>query len=284
STPRTAAGRHPDIGTPGERGTRRALRWRTPRARRWSFPMASRCHWSARGRARSRPRWSERGVSWTARRARCAGRRRRRSCPRRMEPPERAESAAQRAERLRRLPRTFWRSRRPVVPGRPFPSAGARRWFRAKCLAPFTARCVREGPWAFEPGRGSVSGQLGIVLVPFGIAGGFLVQVPRHGRGEVDTGLVGQADEDEEDVGHLVTQIATFVRFLEALVTVGARHEACQFPDLLHENGGVGQFREITDAMGLDPGVDGALGFCEGHGPKLTILHLPVSFGRRRSG
>ncbi len=47
--------------------------------------------------------------------------------------------------------------------------------------------------------------------MPRGIAGGLLDHRGREGGAQVDAGLVGQADEDEEDVGKLVGQLAPFV-------------------------------------------------------------------------
>ncbi len=56
------------------------------------------------------------------------------------------------------------------------------------------------------------------------IAPSFLIQVFVDGLSHVDTGLVGDTHDDEEDVGEFVGKIRAFVGILEALFAVQARH------------------------------------------------------------
>ena len=88
-----------------------------------------------------------------------------------------------------------------------------------------------------------------------GVARGLLDHGGLEGGGQVDAGLVGQADEDEEDVGELFAQLAPFVGRLEALVAVEPRHEPGYLADLLDQDGQVGQLRVVAHADGLDPVV-----------------------------
>ena len=83
--------------------------------------------------------------------------------------------------------------------------------------------------------------------------------------GEVNASLVGQANQHPKDIGHFVAEVAVLVRFLEGLLAVCAGDDAGQFADFFGEQGHVGQFVEITHAVGLNPFIDGGLGFFYRH-------------------
>ena len=108
--------------------------------------------------------------------------------------------------------------------------------------------------------------ELGIVEVSGGVALGFLVHAGAEGVGEIDAGLIGEADQDKENIGHFITEALVEVAGLGALVAVGAGEEAGEFADLFNELGQVGQLGEIADADRGNPGVDGLLGFVEREG------------------
>ena len=63
----------------------------------------------------------------------------------------------------------------------------------------------------------------------FFVAAGFLGQVFFKGSGQVNAGLIGQADENEQNVGHFVGQIDGFITFFEALVAILTSHDAGDF-------------------------------------------------------
>ena len=77
--------------------------------------------------------------------------------------------------------------------------------------------------------------------------------------------MIGQADEYEEHIGHLIAQLGFGVsgvfRFFKRLFAVQAGHQAGHFSYLFHEDGRVGQFVIITYSDGVDPLVDGLLRF-----------------------
>lgn len=97
----------------------------------------------------------------------------------------------------------------------------------------------------------------------------FLQQILMKRFCQIDTRLVGEADEHKQNVCDFVAEVSIFVRFFEALFPVLARHQSCQFTNFLHQDGHVGQFRVVSNANFLDPGVDFRLCFLESQ-----IIHV----------
>ena len=85
------------------------------------------------------------------------------------------------------------------------------------------------------------------------VAARFFYQILLEGRTQINAGLVGQADEDKEDVGHFVGQIIRGIRRFETLVAIQPGHQTGHFTDFFHENGRIGQLRVITDTHRSDP-------------------------------
>lgn len=96
--------------------------------------------------------------------------------------------------------------------------------------------------------------QFGVVEVACGVALGLLFKALLHGLGEVYTGLVGQADEYPQHVGHLFRRVVCLA-FFERLVAILSGHHTGQFAHLLSEAGHVGEFAEIAYAIGVYPFV-----------------------------
>lgn len=112
--------------------------------------------------------------------------------------------------------------------------------------------------------RGLRVGKFRVVAMPIGIADGFFGEVVLERLGEVDPGLIGQANQNEEDVGHFVCQIIGLIGFFKALLPVSSGNDSGKFTDFFHELGEVGEFGEVANADLLDPLVD--LLLCIGEG------------------
>lgn len=115
--------------------------------------------------------------------------------------------------------------------------------------------------------------QLIIVGVSGSVALGLFSQVLMQGGGQVNTRLVGQADEHKEYVGHFISQVlgggGGKLRRLERLLAVEAGHESGHLAYFFHEYGGIGELVVIADPDGVDPLIDGLLCLCYGHGIEL---------------
>ena len=108
------------------------------------------------------------------------------------------------------------------------------------------------------------SAELGVGAVAFGVAGGLFGKGRLDGGGEVDAGLVGKADEHPKDIRHFLGKVVALAG-LERLFAVFTRHDTGEFADFLHEDGGVGEFVEVADAVLLNPSVDLLLKVAEFH-------------------
>ena len=106
--------------------------------------------------------------------------------------------------------------------------------------------------------------ELGIVAVPVGVAGGFLVEVPLKSFAQVYAGLVGKGCQNPQYIGHFIAEVPVGIGGLFALVSIAPGHDAGQFTHFFREDRHVGQFAEIPNANGGDPLVHGGLYGCEG--------------------
>ena len=68
------------------------------------------------------------------------------------------------------------------------------------------------------------------------VAGRFLLEILLKRLGQVDACLVGEADEDPEDIGHLVAEVVLLVAFLKRLFAVRPGDEAGDFAHFLGQN------------------------------------------------
>ena len=98
--------------------------------------------------------------------------------------------------------------------------------------------------------------ELWVGLVPFPVPLRASLHLCEEGALKVDVCLVGQTEENEQDIRHLLTQLDGFVGWLIALVSVASRHDTGNFTNLLHENRGIRQLGEIPHPNRVDPVVD----------------------------
>jgi len=94
--------------------------------------------------------------------------------------------------------------------------------------------------WLFYIQCGGVLGsryglELGVGAVALGVPDRLFVEVAGQGRLQVNTGLVGEAQEHKEDIGHFVGQVVALSR-LEALVAVAAHEDTGEFPCFFHQD------------------------------------------------
>jgi hypothetical protein len=97
----------------------------------------------------------------------------------------------------------------------------------------------------------------------------FLFKILTEGLGQVDTCLVRNANQNEQNVRQLDFQLLGRRRFpfgfLETLIAVRPGHDPGQLANLFHQLSHIGQFGKIPDANRFDPVVDRFLGLanCE---------------------
>src|SRR5437773_6900989 len=109
-----------------------------------------------------------------------------------------------------------------------------------------------------------------------GVAGGDL----SHHLGErvvqVDPLRVGEADDDEQDVGELhrdrALRLLGLLRFLAEPVV----HFPRQLTDFFREPREIGQRREVSFFILADPPIDRLLGFAQGHGRLRAIVNAEL--------
>jgi hypothetical protein len=111
----------------------------------------------------------------------------------------------------------------------------------------------------------SLIGQLRIVAMAAVVTGRFFLKVFGNSRFKIHTGLVGDADENEEHVGQFIAKIRCPIVCLKALLPIGPGNDPGQLPDFFHEHGQVGHFGKVTHAVGFDPSVHGCLQRVDGH-------------------
>ena len=106
--------------------------------------------------------------------------------------------------------------------------------------------------------------QFAVVDMARGVAAGLLFEALFEFGGEVYARLVGEADEYPQYIGHLFAQVGLFAR-LEALVAIGACHDACQFAHLFGEASHIGELREVAHSILPYPFVYSSLCFLYSH-------------------
>jgi len=106
-----------------------------------------------------------------------------------------------------------------------------------------------------------------------GVAEIFFGEVLFQCRGEVDTGLVGDAEEDPERVGEFIGQFFACVRWFKGLVSVEAAHQAGHLSHFFCEDSHVSELTEIADPGSADPVVDQLLGFPDRH-IRMNFAHV----------
>ena len=71
-----------------------------------------------------------------------------------------------------------------------------------------------------------------VSLMAVGIAYIFLFEILLQGNGQINSGLVSQADQYPKHIRHLISQVPVFVAFLKTLIAVGTGHDAGQLAGL----------------------------------------------------
>src|SRR3989441_675095 len=109
-----------------------------------------------------------------------------------------------------------------------------------------------------------------------GVAGGDFSHHPGESVVQVDPLRVGEADDDEQDVGELhpdrALRLLGFLRFLAEPVV----HFPRQLTDFFRQSGEVGQRREVSFFILADPPIDRLLGFAQGHGRLRAIVNAEL--------
>ena len=77
------------------------------------------------------------------------------------------------------------------------------------------------------------------------IASRFLLQILFQGLPQIDSRLIGQADQHKQYVRHFIPQIARSGSFFETLFSVGSVEQASQFTDFFDQLGQIGQFGKV---------------------------------------
>src|SRR6266550_8166375 len=109
-----------------------------------------------------------------------------------------------------------------------------------------------------------------------GVAGGDL----SHHLGErvvqVDPLRVGEADDDEQDVGELHRERALRLLGLLCFLAEPVVHFPRQLTDFFREPREIGQRREVSFFILADPPIDRLLGFAQGHGRLRAIVNAEL--------
>src|SRR6266566_4824030 len=109
-----------------------------------------------------------------------------------------------------------------------------------------------------------------------GVAGGDFSHHLGESVVQVDPLRVGEADDDEQDVGELhpdrALRLPGFLCFLAEPVV----HFPRQLTDFFRQSGEVGQRREVPFFILADPPIDRLLGFAQGHGRLRAIVNAEL--------
>ena len=98
-----------------------------------------------------------------------------------------------------------------------------------------------------------------------GIALCFHFQVAGKCLFQIDSGLVGKADQYEQNVSQLVCKVFALIAFFFALFAVLTGDYTGDFTDFFHEYHGVSQLIKIPDTIFVDPVVNDLLGLIQFH-------------------
>src|SRR5207249_1271171 len=109
-----------------------------------------------------------------------------------------------------------------------------------------------------------------------GVAGGDLSQHLCEGVVQVDPLRVGEADDDEQDVGELHRERALRLVRLLRFPSEPVVHLPRQLTDFLREPGEVGERGEVSFFILADPPIDRLLGFAQGHGRLRAIVNAEL--------
>lgn len=115
--------------------------------------------------------------------------------------------------------------------------------------------------------------------MPVPVSVRFFLQVFAEGLLQVYAGLIGQADQHKQYIGHFVREVSgsasgQFRRF-EGLLSVQPRHQACYLADFFYQNGHIGQFVIVPDADGIDPLINRLLRLAYRHAPLFILFIQP---------
>ena len=83
---------------------------------------------------------------------------------------------------------------------------------------------------------------------------GFLLYAACKRFGDIDSGLVCDAEKYPKDICYFFFDII-FFSLLKGLVAILARHNSCQFTYFFGQYGHIGELAEVTHSILLNPGV-----------------------------
>src|SRR5690606_9195444 len=106
--------------------------------------------------------------------------------------------------------------------------------------------------------------------MPGGIPPGFFLQVAFQGLVQINSCLIGKADQDKQHICQFIAEVERIFIFFERLFAVFPRNNTGYLADFLHQDGCVRQLIKITYAFGFDPVVNDFLCVLYGH-QKLSL-------------
>src|SRR2546430_914399 len=135
---------------------------------------------------------------------------------------------------------------------------------------------ARSPPIALYPTSASTRRSACLPGPAIGVAGGDFSHHQRERVVQIDPLGVGEADDDEQNVGELhrdrALRLCGLLRFLSEPVV----HLPRQFTDFLREPGEIGERGEVSFLILADPPIDRLLGFAQGHWRLRVIVNAEL--------